>query len=97
MSVEGRKPFPLTTKPLLDSSSLSNRSSYSSESSDVSSSKIFLNLDRIPTCEMDNDPTEDQLLLSHTSQKKFGKNDDLRKPRPILFKQTIVQSQEIVL
>lgn len=83
-----------STKPLLDNSSPSNRSSNSSESSDVFSGKTFPNTS---THDLDSDPSEDNLLLSYNTCKKYGKNEDPRKVRPTLYKQSIVQSQEIVL
>lgn len=97
MSSDGQKTGYPTTKPLLDNSSLSNPFSYSSESSDESSGKTSLNLETISASELENEPTEDQLLLSYNTHKKYGKNEDPRKPRPSLFKQAVVQSQEIVL
>ncbi|XP_050297911.1 uncharacterized protein LOC126737191 isoform X2 [Anthonomus grandis grandis] len=88
-----------TTKPLLGSSSLSNRSSESSETSG-SSGKIYINIDgrrmSVDTSETENS-NEDQLLLTWNSHKRFGRPEDARRsPKPSIMKVT-VQTKEIVL
>lgn len=95
---DGQKSYYNTTKPLLDNSSLGNRSSDSSENSETSSGRLCLALDQAHLVDGDSEAAEDQLLLSWNTHKKY-KGDDIRKPRPNLLRQTLVnvQSQEIVL
>lgn len=95
---DGQKSYYNTTKPLLDNSSLGNRSSDSSENSETSSGRLCLTLDQAHLVDGDGESTEDQLLLSWDTHKKY-KGDDIRKSRPNLLRQTLVnvQSQEIVL
>ncbi|KAJ8959095.1 hypothetical protein NQ318_022352 [Aromia moschata] len=93
---DGQKSCGNTTKPLLDDGSPSNRSSGSSETSEASSGRLAMTLDQRSD---DVEASEDQLLLSWGSHKKYVKGEDLRKPKTLLLRQTLasVQSQEIVL
>ncbi|CAG9773822.1 unnamed protein product [Ceutorhynchus assimilis] len=86
-----------TTKPLLGSSSLSNRSSQSSETSG-SSGRIFMNIDNrrmsIETSEPES--TEEHQLLLNCAHKKYNRPEDARRAKPAIVKVT-VQTKEIVL
>lgn len=88
-----------TTKPLLDNNSMtSNRSSDSSDASELSTGRLYLTLDK----EIDiNQSTEDQLLLSWTPNHKKYDENNLRKPRTNLTINDAnlleTQSQEIIL
>lgn len=87
-----------TAKPLLQNSTSSNKSSDSSDVSETSSGRLSMSVDK--TTETENDATEDQLLLSWPTSKKYiNKNEDARKPvkQNNLVKQTMMQSQEVVL
>lgn len=83
--------YKFTTKPLLDNSSASNRSSDSSEASELSSGRLFLALDK----EIEANATEDQLLLSWPNHKKVEENS-VRNPKSRLA-QIEAQNQEIIL
>lgn len=86
-----------TTKPLLDNSSVSNRSSDSSETSELSSGRLFLNLDKNTIdLETESNATEDQLLLSWPNHKKYDENN-ARKSRPIYVKDSTIEPHEMVL
>lgn len=94
MSSDKKRNVCSPSKPLMGNIPLSHRSSISSESSEAST---FLTTDRLSANEQENEPTEDQLLLSYNVHKKYGKNEDFRRPRPILLKQAVIQSQEGLL
>lgn len=89
-----------TTKPLLQNSSGSNKSSDSSDASEASSGRLFMSVDKTTETEMDTNATEDQLLLSWPPPKKFiNRNEETRRSlkQTNLVKQTMIQSQEVVL
>ncbi|GJQ72289.1 hypothetical protein Trydic_g3378 [Trypoxylus dichotomus] len=89
-----------TTKPLLQNSSGSNKSSDSSDASEASSGRLFMSVDKTTETEIDTNATEDQLLLSWPSPKKYiNKNEEARRSvkQTNLVKQTMIQSQEVVL
>lgn len=86
-----------TTKPLLDNSSVSNRSSDSSETSELSTGRLFLNLDKNTIeLETESNATEDQLLLSWPNHKKYDENN-ARKSRPIYVKDSTIEPHDMVL
>nr|CAI5856562.1 unnamed protein product [Callosobruchus analis] len=73
--------------------SLSNRSSESSDLSESSSSRQY----RRSSAEVENEVSEEQLLLWDT-QKKYVRNEDVRKAKSLLMRQSlVVHSPEIVL
>ncbi|CAH2003877.1 unnamed protein product [Acanthoscelides obtectus] len=73
--------------------STSNRSSDSSDLSEGSSSRQY----RRNSADVESEVSEDQLLL-WDSQKKYSRNEDVRKSKSLLLRQTIVvHSPEIVL
>ncbi|KAB0794177.1 hypothetical protein PPYR_13797 [Photinus pyralis] len=89
----------MTMRPLLSSAEReSNRSSESSDTSDMSTGKIYMALDsnHVPE-DIENDATEDQLLLSW-SKYENGDTPTL-KTKSSLIKQSLVKGQpeEIVL
>ncbi|XP_048520129.1 G-protein coupled receptor 161 isoform X2 [Dendroctonus ponderosae] len=87
-----------TTKPLLGSCSLSNRSSESSETSG-SSGKIYMNLDerRMSMDVADQESNEEQLLLTWNSHKRYHKPEDARRSQKSNIMKVTVQTKEIVL
>lgn len=94
-SDSNRNKFTTTTKPLLDNnSSTSNRSSDSSETSELSTGRLCLNLDK----DVDANATEEQLLLSWPNHKQQENN--IRKQRPNFTNDNVLldtPSQEIIL
>lgn len=94
-SDSNRNKFTTTTKPLLldNNSSTSNRSSDSSEASELSTGRLFFTLDK----DIDINATEDQLLLSWPNHKEQDENN-IRKQRNFSNDTLLdTQSQEIIL
>ncbi|KAG5896981.1 hypothetical protein JTB14_018496 [Gonioctena quinquepunctata] len=96
---EDKKGSFITTKPLLENFSLANHSSDSSETSESFGGRLYMSLDHRNSADVESEAGEEQLLLSWNTHKKYGKSENLRKTRPTLVRQTLVnvQSQEIVL
>nr|XP_023018345.1 uncharacterized protein LOC111507286 [Leptinotarsa decemlineata] len=88
-----------TTKPFLDSFSTTHQSSDSSDTSETFGGRLYMTLDHRDVADGESEAGEDQLLLSWNTHKKYGKSENLRKSRPNLIRQTMVnvQSQEVVL
>lgn len=87
-----------TTKPLLENNgSCSNKSSDSSDASEISCGRLFMTLDAAHGLDTESESTntEEQSLLSWPAQLKSYRSDEGRRAK--LAKGVIVQTEEVIL